>query len=69
MGGRIMSKERPEVTIARAAAAMDGAFHREQVRRAGMTDEQIRHRIETGTWLEMLPGVLRHAATPPTDAL
>jgi very-short-patch-repair endonuclease/alkylated DNA nucleotide flippase Atl1 len=38
----------------------------EMVRRSGLTDRQWRRRVTSGEWVEMYPGVWRHAATPPT---
>ncbi|MEQ1873369.1 MAG: DUF559 domain-containing protein [Ilumatobacteraceae bacterium] len=48
------------------AAANDFLVGREQVRAAGLTSRQWVHRVGSGEWRVVLPGIWRHSATPET---
>lgn len=43
-----------------------GVISRRQAIAAGMTDKQIRGRVETGRWVHVARGVYRHGAAPAT---
>ncbi|HET9727788.1 MAG TPA: DUF559 domain-containing protein [Acidimicrobiia bacterium] len=64
-----MSTLRPEVSVARVANLLDGVFTRSQALGAGVTRSQVRQRLGTGLWVELLPGVYAHQSTPITTDL
>jgi hypothetical protein len=41
-----------------------GAIARKQARSAGLTERQIEHRVATGEWVTLFPGVYRAAVVP-----
>ena len=55
-----------EMFVARLMRRQHGLVTRRQVRAAGMTAGQIRHRLRTGRWLRVARGVYRNAAVVPT---
>jgi very-short-patch-repair endonuclease len=55
-----------DVACARLAARQEGVLHREQARRAGLSDRQIQWRVRTGRWERVHPGVYRQAGAPRT---
>src|SRR5262245_43655826 len=65
-----MGHLRPTESIDRLAAdrarRQHGVIARRQVIGLGMTDRQIVHRLRTGRWLTILPGVYRIAGGPYT---
>jgi len=54
-----------EVRLAAVAVAQAGAFTRAQAGAAGLGPAQIERRVRSAMWVRVLPGVYRHAATPP----
>ena len=56
-----------DANMALVALAGAGVFHREAARNAGLSRHQIQLRVRSGQWVEVLPGVYRHAATPLPD--
>lgn len=64
-----MANGRADAVLARVSAEFGGVFDRRHARRSGLSDDQIRHRVAVGLWIEMLPGVYRHASTPGGPAL
>jgi very-short-patch-repair endonuclease len=58
-----------EVTLATRAITHAGAFHRTDIAAAGLTRKQTFCRVSSGAWVEILPGVYRHAGTPMTNEL
>jgi very-short-patch-repair endonuclease len=53
--------------IAPLAAAQHGVLHRTQALELGMSTAQIKHRVRSGRWQRVLPGVYRIAGgSPPT---
>jgi very-short-patch-repair endonuclease len=57
---------RPDRIVDRLAQRQHGVFTRDQAADAGHTEATIRHRLETGRWLALTPGVYAGAAVPPT---
>jgi very-short-patch-repair endonuclease len=52
-----MTIGRKDVVVARVAAHNGGPFARRDARRAGLTPEQIEHRVRAELWHTLLPGV------------
>jgi very-short-patch-repair endonuclease len=46
-----------------------GAFDRQQALNSGFSATQIRHRLEQGEWIRVLPQVYRHVACPESPGL
>jgi very-short-patch-repair endonuclease len=61
-----MSSGRIEAAVARVARANDGVFSRADARSRGFSDKQIRDRVRTMVWHEILPAVYVHGGTPVT---
>ncbi|HJQ76080.1 MAG TPA: type IV toxin-antitoxin system AbiEi family antitoxin domain-containing protein [Acidimicrobiia bacterium] len=57
---------RPDWTVDRLAQRQHGVFTRHQAEEAGHTEASIRHRIDSGRWLALTPGVYAVTAVPPT---
>jgi hypothetical protein len=55
-----------DAAIARIAYRQHSLILREQALGVGMTDEMIRHRINTGRWVRVAPGLYRLAGVPVT---
>lgn len=55
-----------DAAIARIAYRQHSLILREQALGVGMTDEMIRHRISTGRWIRVAPGLYRLAGVPVT---
>lgn len=55
---------RPDQRLARIAAEQFGIITRAQALDCGLTPGQIRYRITTGKWSEILPGIYRVAGAP-----
>ncbi|HEY1739105.1 MAG TPA: type IV toxin-antitoxin system AbiEi family antitoxin domain-containing protein [Acidimicrobiia bacterium] len=64
-----MAQERADIALARLARRQFGTFSREQALELGLTTKQVDHRVATKRWARVLPGVYRHAGTPPTETL
>jgi Protein of unknown function (DUF559) len=56
----------PDRRIATIAAGQAGALARAQALPAGMTDRMISHRLATGRWTFLHPGVYAVAGAPPS---
>jgi very-short-patch-repair endonuclease len=57
---------RPDRVIDRLARRQHGVFTRRQAEAAGHGEASIRHRLETGRWLGLTPGVYAVASAPAT---
>lgn len=47
-------------------SAQDGVVHRRQAVAAGLSDDEIRHRVRRGSWRAIYPGVYATFTGPPT---
>jgi very-short-patch-repair endonuclease len=56
----------PDRAIERLARTQHGAFNRTQARAAGFSERVIRYRVETGSWLELAPGIYALPSAPPS---
>lgn len=54
----------PDSLLATVAQRQFGAFTREQAHQAGLTRHQIAHRVSSGRWETLHPGVFRLKGTP-----
>jgi predicted transcriptional regulator of viral defense system len=61
---RIIEQRQVESRIAGIASRRYGLIEHGAARRAGLTDAQIRHRVDRGVWERIVPGVYRIAGTP-----
>jgi hypothetical protein len=57
-------RQRLEARIAAIATRWYGLISHGAARRAGMTEAQIRHRVDRGLWIRIVPGVYQVAGTP-----
>lgn len=64
-----MAEERADVSLARLARRQHGVFTREQAIEKGLRERQVQHRVAERRWARVLPGVYRHAGTPPNRQL
>lgn len=53
-----------DAALAATAEAQHGVWTHAQAAELGMGRSLIHHRMATGRWVRMLPGVFRHASTP-----
>jgi very-short-patch-repair endonuclease len=56
----------PDAALARRVEATHGVFRRADALTAGLTPDQVRHRIEVERWLAQYRGVFRLHGVPPT---
>lgn len=47
------------------AARQYGVFSRDQARRAGLSDDMVYRRVQSGAWVSLAPGVYGLASSPP----
>jgi hypothetical protein len=60
---------RNDVIVAGVAQQNGGPFTRREARRAGLTPEQIEHRVRADLWHTLLPGVYLHAGVVLTGEI
>jgi very-short-patch-repair endonuclease len=56
----------PDAALARRIEATHGVFRRSDALAAGLTPDQVRHRLAVGRWLSPYRGVFRLVGVPPT---
>jgi hypothetical protein len=59
--------QRADRQLEALAAAQFGVFSRDQARDLGASKAMIEHRLGTGAWVLVLPGVFRIASAPPSS--
>jgi hypothetical protein len=55
-----------DARIASLAARQYGLITKSRARRAGFSPKAVRHRVSTGRWVQVRPGVYAIAGTPPS---
>lgn len=64
--GIAMTDRSVDRAVEKFARSQHGAFNRHEVFEAGGTDDMIKYRLDSGTWLQLDPAVYALPGNPPT---